>query len=52
MLCVTTSDVVESLVYGDDGLLAGMKQGSTLIDFGTSIPTSTVKIGADLAAKR
>ena len=51
MLCVTTSEVVESLVYGDDGLLAGMKEGSTLIDFGTSIPASTIKIGADLALK-
>ena len=51
MLCVTTSDVVEGLVYGDDGLLAGMKEGSDLIDFGTSIPASTIKIGADLAAK-
>ncbi|MEJ6398893.1 NAD(P)-dependent oxidoreductase [Yoonia sp. 208BN28-4] len=51
MLCVTTSDVVESLVYGDDGILAGIKEGAVLIDFGTSIPESTRKIGADLAAK-
>lgn len=50
-LCVTTSDVVESLVYGDDGIMAGMKEGSVLIDFGTSIPASTQKIGADLAKK-
>lgn len=50
-LCVTTSDVVESLVYGDDGLMAGMKEGTVLIDFGTSIPASTQKIGADLAKK-
>lgn len=51
MLCVTTSDVVESLVYGDDGILAGIKEGAVLIDFGTSVPASTRKIGADLAAK-
>jgi len=50
-LCVTTSDVVEKLVYGDNGLLEGMKEGSVLIDFGTSIPASTQKIGADLAKK-
>ena len=50
-LCVTTSEVVEGLVYGDDGLMAGMKAGSVLIDFGTSIPASTQKIGADLAKK-
>jgi len=51
MLCVTTSDVVESLVYGDDGILAGIKEGAVLIDYGTSIPASTQKIGKDLAAK-
>lgn len=50
-LCVTTSDVVERLIYGDDGILAGIKEGSVLIDFGTSIPSSTKKIGADLARK-
>ena len=51
MLCVTTSEVVESLIYGDDGILAGIKEGATVIDFGTSVPASTRKIGADLAAK-
>ena len=51
MLCVTTSDVVDSLIYGDDGILAGVKVGAVVIDYGTSIPASTQKIGADLAAK-
>ena len=51
MLCVTTSDVVESLVYGNEGILAGIKPGSILIDYGTSIPSSTQKIGADLSNK-
>jgi len=51
MLCVTTSEVVESLIYGDDGILAGIKDGAVVIDFGTSVPASTRKIGADLAAK-
>jgi 3-hydroxyisobutyrate dehydrogenase len=51
MLCLTTSAIVEKVVYGDDGILAGIKEGSVLIDFGTSIPTSTRKIGADLAKK-
>lgn len=50
-LCVTTSDVVEKLIYGENGILEGIKPGSVLIDFGTSIPASTKKIGADLAAK-
>ena len=51
MLCLTTSAVVEKIIYADDGILAGIKEGSTLIDFGTSIPASTRKIGADLAEK-
>ena len=51
MLCVTTSEVVENLIYGDEGILAGIKEGAVVIDFGTSIPASTRKIGADLAAK-
>ena len=51
MLCLTTSAVVESIVYGEDGILAGIKEGAVVIDYGTSIPASTRKIGADLAAK-
>ncbi|MEP1743184.1 MAG: NAD(P)-dependent oxidoreductase [Kangiellaceae bacterium] len=51
MLALTTSEVVESVVYGEEGILAGIKEGSVLIDFGTSIPASTRKIGKDLAAK-
>lgn len=50
-LCLTTSAVVEKVVYGENGLLEGFKPGSVLIDFGTSIPASTKKIGADLAKK-
>ncbi|MGB5720524.1 MAG: NAD(P)-binding domain-containing protein, partial [Woeseiaceae bacterium] len=51
MLCLTTSAVVEKLVYAEDGILAGVKDGAVLIDFGTSIPSSTRRIGADLAKK-
>jgi 3-hydroxyisobutyrate dehydrogenase len=51
MLALTTSAVVEKVVYGDDGILAGIRDGAVLIDFGTSIPASTRKIGADLAKK-
>ena len=51
MLCLTTSAIVEKVIYSDDGVLAGIKEGAVLIDFGTSIPASTRKIGADLAKK-
>lgn len=49
--CLTTSAVVEKIVYGDDGVLAGIKEGAVLVDFGTSIPASTKKIGSALAEK-
>jgi 3-hydroxyisobutyrate dehydrogenase len=38
-------------VFGNDGIMAGIKEGTTLIDFGTSIPASTRKIGAALVDK-
>ncbi len=51
MLCLTTSAIVEKVMYGDEGILAGVEEGAVVVDFGTSIPASTRKIGADLAAK-
>lgn len=51
MLALTTSNIVEKVIYADDGILAGIQSGAVLIDFGTSIPASTRKIGADLGAK-
>ncbi|KXJ61006.1 MAG: 6-phosphogluconate dehydrogenase [Alteromonas sp. Nap_26] len=51
MLCLTTSEIVEKVIYAENGVLEGLKTGTVLIDFGTSIPASTRKIGADLAAK-
>ena len=51
MLCVTTSKIVESLIYAEDGILSGIKKSSIVIDYGTSLPASTRKIGADLAKK-
>ena len=32
MLALTTSKVVEMLVYAEDGILAGIKEGAVLID--------------------
>ena len=49
ILCVTTSDAVERIVLGDDGLLAGGDNPFLLIDCGTSRPDSTLMLGAKLA---
>ncbi|PTT98395.1 NAD(P)-dependent oxidoreductase, partial [Pseudomonas sp. HMWF031] len=51
MLCLTTSEIVENVIYAENGVLEGLQEGSVLVDFGTSIPASTKKIGADLAKK-
>ncbi len=51
MFCMDTSASVESRVYGEDGVLAGVRPGMIVIDFGTSLPGSTRRIGADMAAR-
>lgn len=50
MICVTTSEVVESRMRGDNGILAGLTPGKTVIDFGTSLPSSTLALGAETEA--
>ena len=49
ILCVTTSDAVEEIVTGKDGLMAGGDNPFLLIDCGTSRPDSTLKLGNTLA---
>jgi 3-hydroxyisobutyrate dehydrogenase-like beta-hydroxyacid dehydrogenase len=51
MLCMDTSQSVESRMFGDDGVLAGLKEGSVVIDFGTSLPSSTKMLGEKVAEK-
>ncbi|MEP3274991.1 MAG: NAD(P)-dependent oxidoreductase [Stappiaceae bacterium] len=46
MLCMGTSEQVESRMLGDAGVIAGLKAGSVVIDFGTSLPASTRKLGS------
>lgn len=41
MLCVDTSAAVEAVMNGEKGVLAGLREGSLVIDFGTSIPAGT-----------
>ena len=50
MLCMGTSEQVESRMLGEDGVIAGMKPGTVVIDFGTSLPASTVMLGDKVAA--
>ncbi|NRB19474.1 MAG: NAD(P)-dependent oxidoreductase [Rhodobacteraceae bacterium] len=50
MLCMDTSDSVESRLRGADGVIAGLKPGAVVIDFGTSLPGSTKLLGEEVAA--
>ena len=51
MLCMDTSANVESRMYGEDGAIAGLREGAVVIDFGTSLPGSTRRIGEAVAEK-
>lgn len=46
-LCVTGSPQVEALVRGPDGLLAGAKPGTVIVDCSTSNPVSTLALAAE-----
>ena len=48
MICVNTSETVEKLIYGINGIKKGVKKGSIIIDFGTSKPILTKNIANDL----
>jgi 2-hydroxy-3-oxopropionate reductase len=41
MLCMGTSDHVEGRMRGAEGVIAGLRPGATIIDFGTSLPGSS-----------
>ncbi len=47
-LCLPSSAIVEAVLYGEDGLMAKLKEGQTVIDFSTITHASTVRIAADL----
>jgi 3-hydroxyisobutyrate dehydrogenase-like beta-hydroxyacid dehydrogenase len=49
-LCVTGSKEVEAVIRGKDGLKAGLKPGSIVVDCSTADPTSTVVLAEELAA--
>lgn len=50
MLCMDTSASVESRMLGEDGVIAGLKGGELVIDFGTSLPGSTRMLAEKVAA--
>ena len=51
ILCVNGSAQVEAILAAETGLLAGLREGMTVIDCSTSMPASTLQV-ADQLAKR
>ncbi len=50
MLCMSTSEQVEARMAGDDGIIAGLSAGKTVVDFGTSLPESTRKLAKQVSS--
>lgn len=49
MLCMGTSDQVEERILGEQGIISGLASGKIIIDFGTSLPSSTKEISSKIA---
>lgn len=50
MLCMGTSASVEERMEGPTGVIAGLSTGKVVVDFGTSLPGSTRRLGDAVAA--
>jgi 3-hydroxyisobutyrate dehydrogenase len=50
LMSLPDSHVVEPVVRGPDGLLAGAEPGATIVDLSTASPASTVELHAEAAA--
>lgn len=51
MICVSDTAAVADILQGSDGLLAGLKAGSTVVDFSSIDPDATRSFAAQAAAK-
>lgn len=50
-ICLSNSPMVENVIRGEDGILAGAKPGLIVIDTTTSDPTSTMALAEEMAGK-
>lgn len=50
IICVTGSPQVEAIVTGENGLIAGLKAGTVVVDCSTALPDSTLRMGARVKA--
>jgi 3-hydroxyisobutyrate dehydrogenase-like beta-hydroxyacid dehydrogenase len=50
LLCVTGSPQVEAILTGDDGVIAHLRPGMTVVDCSTALPESSARMAAAVAA--
>jgi 3-hydroxyisobutyrate dehydrogenase-like beta-hydroxyacid dehydrogenase len=48
-ICLPNSDMVEAVVRGEDGILAGARDGLIVIDTTTAEPSSTIALAGEMA---
>lgn len=51
IICVTGAPQMESVIYGDDGVIAGASQGLIVMDCTTNEPATTERAAANLAER-
>lgn len=51
IICVTGSPQVEDVVFGENGILQGLKPGCVVVDCSTSLPDSTLRVAEAIAAR-
>lgn len=50
-LCLSNSPIVEEVIRGEDGILAGAREGLIVVDTTTADPTSTAALAEEMAAR-
>jgi 3-hydroxyisobutyrate dehydrogenase len=49
--CVTNSEVMQSILVGEDGVIHGVEPGAVVVDMSTVSPEATREVGAQFEAK-
>ncbi len=50
MICVSDTPDVEAVLYGEDGVLAGLSRGDLVVDHSTISPSATTRFASEVAS--
>jgi len=50
-LCLPGTEAVRSVLYGDNGVVEGLREGMIVVDTSTTFPADSIQIAEDLAAR-